>query len=330
MTALPVPVAPSSLSLLPRLSEAAAAAVDVSPDEVVRRWLASVSDGARRHYARALSTFSRWAMPESTDPLDGLRLLTGGSAGAAHELLVAFREHLLARLAPGTVAGQVAALSSLMRGCRRAGLIGWHVEGVAPKRERVQDRSGPRRGDVERLLARVDDEAARGDAQAVRDAALVRLLYCCAMRRAEVAGLRIEDVRLDGPDGATVSPRRKGARTRQPLAVSERTAAAIVAWLAVRGDEPGALFHRLDRAGDRSPLSGEAVRQLLRGWAKRAGVRATVRPHGLRHSAATELAKRGSLDELMSLGGWRSLSAASAYLDKGGENRRRALALVDL
>jgi integrase len=54
-----------------------------------------------------------------------------------------------------------------------------------------------------------------------------------------------------------------------------------------------------------------------------------VRPHGLRHSAATEVARHGSLDELMSLGGWKSFSAAQVYLDQRVDQRRRALALVD-
>jgi integrase len=59
-----------------------------------------------------------------------------------------------------------------------------------------------------------------------------RIASLGAQRRGEVAGLRLEDVNLHAPDGATVSPRRKGARTRQPLGVSERTAAAIASWLA--------------------------------------------------------------------------------------------------
>jgi integrase len=112
--------------------------------------------------------------------------------------------------------------------------------------------------------------------------------------------------------------------------VSERTAASISAWLAIRGTEAGALFHRTDRAGERDHLDGESIRHLLAQRAKEARVKAPCRPHGLRHASASELSRRGSLDELMALGGWRSLSAASSYLDKRTENRRRALALVDL
>lgn len=326
-----LPVAPPGLSrqLLPALSAAAAQAVDIAPSEIVARWIASVSEDARRAYARALATFTSWAMPESGNPNDGLQLLCSAGSGPAHELLTAWRDHLLERLAPGTVASAVAAIASLLRCCRRAGLVTFGVDGVAPRRERVQDRRGPRRADVERLLAHVDELAGQGDRRAVRDAAIVRCLYCCAMRRGEVAGLRLEDVALDGSDGAIVAPRRKGARTRQPLLVSERTAAALAAWLAVRGADPGALFHRLDRRGERDHLSGESLRQLLAARAREAGIKAPCRPHGLRHSSASELARRGSLDELMSLGGWRSLSAASAYLDKRDEQRRRALAIVD-
>ncbi len=329
MTALLTYSAPSSLSLLPGLSPAAAKAVAISPAEIIARWIANVSVDARRAYVRALSTFTRWAMPEATDPQAGLRLLCEAGAGGAHELLASWRDHLLERLAPGTVASAVSAIASLLRCCRRAGLVSFGIEGIAPKRERVQDRRGPRRADVERLLAHVDELAVAGDRRAVRDAAILRCLYCCAMRRGEVADLRLEDVNLDAPDGATVSPRRKGARTRQPLGVSERTAAAIAAWLAVRGGEPGALFHRLDRDEGREPLAGESIRHLLKQRAREARIKAPCRPHGLRHSSATELSRRGSLDELMALGGWRSLSAASAYLDKRNENRRRALAIVD-
>lgn len=328
MSTLPVATI-SRLALLPGLSGAAQKALDTDPRTIVERWIASVSEDARRAYARALRTFTAWACPDAEDPQTGLGLLCEAGSGGAHELLAAWRDDLLLTKAPGTVASAVSAIASLLKACRRAGIITYTIEGVAPRRERVQDRSGPRRADVERLLAHVDELAVQGDHRAIRDAAILRCLYCCAMRRGEVAGLRLEDVDLRAPDGATVSPRRKGSRTRQPLGVSQKAAAAIEAWLAVRGPDDGALFHRLDRAGERDHLTGEAIRCMLKARATEAGVKVACRPHGLRHSSASELARRGSLDELMSLGGWRSLSAASAYLDKRDENRRRALQLVD-
>ncbi|MCA8949116.1 MAG: tyrosine-type recombinase/integrase [Planctomycetes bacterium] len=314
------------LRLLPSLSPAASKALDVTPAEIIARWLASITEDGRRAYARSLATFTAWAIPGAADPQAGLELLCQAGAGGAHELLVAWRDELLERLAPNTVGGRLSAIASLLRCCRRAGLIAFTIEGIGPKRELVQDRRGPKRADVERLLGHVDELALGDDLRAVRDAAIIRLLYCCALRRSEVCNLRLADVDLEA---GTVSPRRKGYKRRKPVLVSERTKAAIAAWLAARGDEPGALFHRLDRREHRDHLTGESIRYMVKTRAKAAGVKAPCRPHGMRHAAASELARRGSLDELMSLGEWRSLSAASAYLDRHDENRRRALALVD-
>jgi len=75
-------------------------------------------------------------------------------------------------------------------------------------------------------------------------------------------------------------------------------------------------------------LSGESLRLILQRRGKEAGVKAPCRPHGMRHAAASECARRGSLRELQSLGGWRSLSAAAHYLDERQSERRRALGLV--
>lgn len=314
------------MRLLPSLSPAAAKAIDTDPAEIVRRWIESIAPDGQRAYQRALATFTVWALPSSTNPQDGLKLLCEAGPGGAHELLVAWRDQLLEHLAPNTVGGRLSAIASLLRCCRRAGLIAFAIEGISPKRELVRDRRGPKRADVERILAHVDEVAVGGDVRAIRDSVIVRLLYCCALRRAEVCNLRLADVDLEA---GTVSPRRKGHKRRKPVLVSERTKTAIAGWLVARGDEPGALFHRLDRRGCRDHLTGESIRYLVKTRAKEAGVKAPCRPHGMRHSAASELARRGSLDELMSLGEWKSLSAASAYLDKHDENRRRALALVD-
>lgn len=319
---LPVP-----LSMLPALSPAAAKAVDVSPTEIIERWLASVSANTRRSYAYWLVSFQRWAMPAAAAPEDALRLLCSAGPGPAHGLVEGWRDMLLEKLAPGTVGGACAALSSLLRACRKAGLATFSLERIAPKRERVQDRSGPPRHDVVLLLGHVDGLAAKGDKRAVRDAALLRLLACCGLRRAEAAGLDVADVDLER---GLVWPRRKGFKQRAATSVSTNTVAALRAWLAVRGSEAGPLFCRLDRArAGVARISGEAVRCVARDRSRAAGVRVVVRPHGLRHAGATFLAEHASLDQLMAFGAWKSLSSASAYLDSVDGTRAKALAIVD-
>ncbi len=332
MTAVPVPSRP--LALLPALTRAAAEAAAVDPQTLIRRWLDSKSPTARRTYRRALLRFAAWAIEGGEhSPEDGMRLLVESGPGPAHSMVERWRDELLEQgLAPGTVAGQCTALASLVRCCRRAGLCSWSLEGVAPRAERRHDRSGPRRGDVERLVAFVDDAAEHANTaarrrRAVRDAAVLRLLYSAGLRRSEAAQLRVEDVDLSAP---CVRPRRKGKREREAVSISAGTAAALHRWLELRGTTPGWLFTRTDRGDDSVPIAGETIRRLLSAWAARAGLRGTIRPHGLRHSGATEVAAHGTLAQLMSYGGWRSMSSASQYLDKREEERAAALAVVDL
>lgn len=330
--AVSLPAVAHNGARLPALRPVAAAALDVAPSSIIQRWLAALSPSARRSYRRGLARFATWALADDARPERALEALCAMTVGQAGEMVRRWRDELLEEgLAPGTVAGAVTSISSLLATCRRAGLVAWKLEKVAPRAERRMDRSGPRRGDVERLFATIDDAAAAGDKQAVRDAALARLCYSAALRRAEAVGLRFpEDLDLDGADGPIVRLRRKGHRERKDVLISVRCAQALTRWIELRGADPGPLFRRTRAVDPSVPLSGESVRRLLRRWAKRAGVRHTIRPHGLRHSSATEVAKRGSLAQLMALGGWSSLSAAQRYLDEHTETRRSAIQLVDV
>ena len=318
------------------LSPEAQRAVDTDPAEIVRRWIAGLSDGCRRKYRQAAREFCHWALHrDDAVPEDALRIFVQAGAGAGHQLLVGFRDHLLETrgLSTSTVAGQLAGLCSLVGACRQAGLTSWWPEKVAPRVEKRVDRSGPQRFEVEAIVYHVDQQAAQGDQVAVRDAAILRLLYVAALRRSEVTGLRLQDVDLDGEHGPRVHPRRKGKREREPVLVGKKAGEALRSWLDVRGTEPGPLFTRLDRARNQgvvAGISGEAIRRLVSSRARQAGLQHVVRPHGLRHSSATEVARRGSLSQLMALGSWASMSAASRYLDERQEERLQALGLVEL
>lgn len=328
---------PSLAPELPALSPAAAAAIDVEPAELVQRWLASLSPTARRSYRRNLAAFASWALAPGADPVSALRLLCSLDVGRAGELVRRWRDELLATgRASGTVGGSVTALCSLVSACRRAGLVSWSLEGCHPRVEQRHDRSGPRRADVERIVACIDDAAAAGEPKAIRDSALVRLLYTCALRRSEVTGLRVHDLQ-HGDAGPILMVRRKGHKERKPVAITQRCVEAINRWLALRGSMlpevatgGGLMFLAIRDADPSRALNGESIRKLVASWARRAGVKAPCRPHGLRHSAATTCAKRGSLAELMALGGWSSLAAARRYLDNHQEDRAAALRHVEI
>jgi integrase/recombinase XerD len=152
--------------------------------------------------------------------------------------------------------------------------------------------------DVERLL---DAAGSAGTALALRDRALLELLYGTGARISEAVGLDVDDLELDGgsngsPAKGAVRLRGKGSKERV-VPVGSYASAALQAYLvrarprlAAAGKGTAALF--LNARGGR--LSRQSAWTVLRSAAERAGVRADVSPHTLRHSFATHLLDGGA------------------------------------
>ena len=327
----------TTLTLVPgglpaTLSLAARAAAANNPADIVTAWLRSLAPGSAKLYRRALAAFAEWAAPTTvTAPEQVLALIAQLGAGRAHLLLCGYRDHLLETgRSTATAASAVSAVCSLVRVAKRAGAVPFTLDGIAPRREPVRDASGPSRGEAELLLRAIDDAAASGEPQGVRDAALVRLLYCCGLRRNEVSTLELEHLDLEHADGPVVRAMRKGHRARVAVVMSATTVRAMHDWLALRGTQPGPLFFRVDRHVDApTALTGDAIHYLVRQWGKRAGLRRALRPHGLRHSAVSYVAERGNLAETMAVGDHRSPASVAHYLDRRVAVRRRVLDILD-
>ena len=144
--------------------------------------------------------------------------------------------------------------------------------------------------DVEALLAAAGaTEGVRG----VRDRALLELLYASGARISEATGLDVDDVDLE--QGAVLL-RGKGSKERLvPLGSYARE--ALTGYLvrarpalAAGGGGTPALF--LNVRGGR--LSRQSAWAVLRSAATRAGLRADISPHTLRHSFATHLLDGGA------------------------------------
>lgn len=143
---------------------------------------------------------------------------------------------------------------------------------------------------VEKLLAAASfDDGPR----ALRDRALLELLYGCGSRISEAVGLDRDDVDLDT---GTVLLRGKGDKQRiVPMGsyASEAMSAYLVRGrpaLAASGQGTAALF--LNARGGR--LSRQSAWTVLRTAAERAHLDAAVSPHTLRHSFATHLIDGGA------------------------------------
>ena len=316
------------------LTPAAAQAIDTTPRDLIEQWLARVAPGTRRKYSQALAGFGTWALGDRADPESAFRFLTAQNVGSAHALVERWRDSLVETgLAPGSVNGLLTGLGSLVGLARRLGLCSWKLERVGLPPEKREDRSGPSRAEVLQLVEYVQAEAAAGSVSAIRNVAIIRILHGAALRRNEVVTLDLDHVQLDHGDGPSLMVLRKGKRERVRVGIGPKAAQALQDWLSERGGEPGPVFIRLNRGsspGSLHRLLGESIRRMLRNRAKAAGIEHACRPHGLRHSSATDVARTGSIDDLMAFGGWSSPSSAMHYLDRQGEKQRAMAVSVEV
>ena len=144
--------------------------------------------------------------------------------------------------------------------------------------------------EVERLL---DAAGAEGSPLALRDRALLELLYGTGARISEAVGLDVDDV-----DDVTASVRLDGKGGKQRIVrVGAPARAAVQAYLvrgrpalAAAGRGTPALF--LNARGGR--LSRQSAWAVLQAAVARAGLDVEVSPHTLRHSFATHLLDGGA------------------------------------
>jgi integrase/recombinase XerD len=152
---------------------------------------------------------------------------------------------------------------------------------------------------------------------ALRDRAILELLYSTGLRRAEIVSLDLTDVDL-GME--TVFVRRgKGGRPRI-VPLGETAITAIVAYLTrgrsylIRHAGVTALFLASRGATRGRRLGEQALWLVVRTAAKRAGIEQRVTPHMLRHSFATHLLRAGAdLRHVQQLLGHASITTTEGY-----------------
>jgi integrase/recombinase XerD len=144
--------------------------------------------------------------------------------------------------------------------------------------------------DVERLL---DAAGYEQTALALRDRALLELLYGTGARISEAVGLVVDDIDL--ADRTVLLAGKGGKQRRVPL--GSFAATAVEAYfvqarpgLAAAGRGTPVAF--LNSRG--GPLSRQSAWTVLRTAAERAGLTAGISPHTLRHSFATHLMEGGA------------------------------------
>jgi len=219
--------------------------------------------------------------------------------------LFAARSHA-GGLAPRSVQRRLSAVRSFLNFLIRDGILNRNcaLDVRAPKGQR-------------RLPVTLDaDTMARlleiptDDALAIRDRAIMELLYSSGLRLAELVGLNLQD--LNTAD-RTVRVLGKGSKTRV-LPVGRKALSALSAWLTQRRGllrvDPQAVF--VGAAGRR--LGARAIQKRVEYWAVRQGLPMHVHPHLFRHSFASHLLESsGQLRAVQELLGHADIATTQVY-----------------
>jgi integrase/recombinase XerC len=247
-----------------------------------------------------------------------------------------------AGLAKSTLARRSATARSLTSWLARSGHT--PTDAAARLRAPKSDRHLPRvltRAQMDTLFAGLAARASSGDTVAVRDLAIVELLYASALRVSELAGLDVRDVDL-GRLTARVTG--KGSKERVvPFGVPAKN--AIAAWLEVReamlhapredatAAPGGALKSARTTAlflGTRGGRVGtRAVYTLVAGLLETVPGGGPAGPHALRHTAATHLLDGGAdLRAVQEMLGHASLGTTQIYTHVSTERLKESYAMA--
>ncbi len=171
-----------------------------------------------------------------------------------------------------------------------------------------------------RLLAAPDDSSPLG----LRDKAILEVLYACGVRLAEIEGMNVDDVY---PERHEILVRGKGDKERWTL-FGEPAAAALKNYLqdgrphlTAGSARVNPLF--VNRYGNR--LSRRSIEKVVRGYAARAGLKAGIHPHTLRHSFASHMLEGDAdLRVIQELLGHSNVSTTQIYTHITKQEARRA------
>jgi integrase/recombinase XerD len=208
-----------------------------------------------------------------------------------------------------TIHRKAACLRSFYRHVRREGLLDSDPTATlsAPRRSRKLP-DVLTRGEVDRLLA-----VPRGtQPAALRDRALLEVMYACGLRASELIGLELPDVDLEE---GLIRARGKGSKERV-VPMGQAAVRALRAYLErgrpalVRGGGESHLFVNF-RGG---ALTRQGLYKIVRRHAVRAGLADRMSPHTLRHTFATHLLTGGcDLRSVQEMLGHADVSTTQVY-----------------
>lgn len=153
---------------------------------------------------------------------------------------------------------------------------------------------------------------------AVRDRAILELLFSTGARVSELTQLNRDDVNLKTRE-MSISGKRRKIRV---VFITDTASEALSEYLATRKDQYAPLFIRtsgprvddVTEAGEKFRLSPKSVWEIVHRYAREAGLVSDPSPHTLRHTLATILLRRGAdLRSVQEILGHKDISTTQIY-----------------
>ena len=270
------------------------------------------SEATVEAYAQDILDFERY--------LDESGLSLSAPDGIDKQMVQGFMAHLFRKgIAPSSRARKLSALRALFRHLLRTHKV--KADPTAGVRNPKQDQRHPTMLNVDQmftLLAEAGEDrtapatiANPDELMALRDKALLELLYGSGLRISEALDLDVDDVR---PGSTVLVVMGKGSKQRQIL-LSDTSMAALARWLEVRDQVPPQHGERAIFLGKRGKrLNRSQAARILDELAKLAGIPQHVSPHDLRHSFATHMLEGGAdLRAVQELLGHSRISTTQRY-----------------
>lgn len=254
------------------------------PRDVFEAFLKRRAKTTLRAYKQDVTAFAAWlgvASPEEATA----KLLEGGVANANAMLLSWLDDMQKQELASATQARRLSSMKSLVKSARLIGVVEWSIDVQAPKIQPYRDTRGPGSEQLQKMFDACDDSL-----QGKRDRAILEMAAKHALRRFEIATMRVCDI-----DRVTGSPRLRvvGKGNKESwITLGTNALAAIDAWLEAwrekscgfeTSDSP--VFRSLSNHAWGRPLRPDGVYEIVAAIGKRAGVKTW--PHAIRHTAIT-------------------------------------------
>ena len=189
---------------------------------------------------------------------------------------------------------------------------------LARGRNAPEQKAPLRWADLQKALATLGN-----DPPDLRAKAMIAVAYSTLARRAELIGVRIEDITFGTEEDGTVTMRTKGGDQKERYLAPEARQ-ALEAWLDFARINDGFVFRRLERhgrIGERTITPREVARTFKRIAAMidldSARPPSRISGHSTRIGAAQDLTAAGAaLPEIMVAGGWKSPQMPAQYARK--------------